>query len=75
MHLGTTLTILHPIHEDQICKGNGYLFLYLDDICPVYFRFGLKDQEEGDLGPAYGFQWRHLVLGTVMCTLTYRPRI
>nr|CAI5824371.1 unnamed protein product [Callosobruchus analis] len=39
--------------------------------------WGLKDREEGDLGPVYGFQWRHFggidQLAHVINTIKTRP--
>jgi len=32
---------------------------FLNDIFNCNSSVGLKDREEGDLGPFYGFQWRH----------------
>ena len=48
---GSTHNSLLQSKDVHIWDGNGSRE-YLDKI-------GLKDREEGDLGPVYGFQWRH----------------
>lgn len=48
---GSTHNKLLQDKDVHIWDGNGSRE-YLDKI-------GLKDREEGDLGPVYGFQWRH----------------
>ena len=48
---GSTHNALLQAKDVHIWDGNGSR-AYLDKI-------GLTDREEGDLGPVYGFQWRH----------------
>ena len=48
---GSTHNSLLQAKDVHIWDGNGSRE-YLD-------RIGLTDREEGDLGPVYGFQWRH----------------
>lgn len=48
---GSTHNSLLQAKDVHIWDGNGSRE-YLD-------RVGLQDREEGDLGPVYGFQWRH----------------
>lgn len=48
---GSTHNKLLQDKDVHIWDGNGSRE-YLNKI-------GLKDREEGDLGPVYGFQWRH----------------
>lgn len=48
---GSTHNSLLQAKDVHIWDGNGSR-AYLDKI-------GLTDREEGDLGPVYGFQWRH----------------
>ena len=50
----------------KIWDGNGSRE-YLDSV-------GLQDREEGDLGPIYGFQWRHFGAEYVDCRSDYRGK-
>jgi thymidylate synthase len=48
---GSTTSLPLSAAGIKIWDGNGSR-TYLDSV-------GLTDREEGDLGPVYGFQWRH----------------
>ncbi|KAF5955777.1 hypothetical protein HYC85_008633 [Camellia sinensis] len=59
MHQETTLTGMRDVLTIWIesCLSPQINLMYtLQSVC---FSIGLADRDEGDLGPIYGFQWRH----------------